>query len=112
MRRVFGMGITPMCARARRRCPEAAPARLPPPSTTGPWKPQDLHSRTIGLYRGQEIPILAGGKLYGRQLGFNVGALDLRTRRTSVNGGELASQNLRMSAAGGRPAATATPRSG
>jgi hypothetical protein len=63
----------------------------------GEGPPPDLlpfHSRTIGLYRGQEIPILAGGKLYGRQSGFNVGALDVLTRGTSVSGGELASQNL------------------
>jgi hypothetical protein len=64
---------------------------------SGEGPPPDLlpfHSRTIGLYRGQEIPILAGGKLYGRQSGFNVGVLDVETRRTSVNGGELAAQNL------------------
>jgi hypothetical protein len=63
----------------------------------GEGPPPDLlpfHSRTIGLYQGQEVPILAGAKLSGRQSGFNVGALDVETRRTSVNGSELASQNL------------------
>ena len=63
----------------------------------GEGPPPDLlpfHSRTIGLYRGQEIPILAGGKAYGRQSGFNIGALDVQTRDTTLNGGELSAQNL------------------
>jgi hypothetical protein len=63
----------------------------------GEGPPPDLlpfHSRTIGLYRGQEIPILAGAKLYGRQSGFNIGVLDVETRGTTLNEGELAAQNL------------------
>ncbi len=63
----------------------------------GQGPPPDLlpfHSRTIGLDGGQEVPILAGGKLSGRQSGFNIGALDVETRHTTLNGEELAAQNL------------------
>jgi hypothetical protein len=66
-------------------------------ASSGKGPPPDLlpfHSRTIGLYRGEEIPILAGGKVYGRQSGFNIGALDVQTRDKTLNGGELPAQNL------------------
>lgn len=70
-------------------------AGLPGGSGEGP--PPDLlpfHSRTIGLYQGQEVPILAGGKLYGRQSGFNIGVLDVQTRAATLSEGELGAQNL------------------
>jgi hypothetical protein len=51
-------------------------------------------SRSIGLRNGQEVPILFGLKMSGRQGGFNVGALDVQTRRTSLDEGPLAAQNL------------------
>ena len=58
---------------------------------------QDLipfFSRSIGLQNGQEVPILFGLKVSGRQGGFNVGALDVQTRHTSLDEGPLAAQNL------------------
>lgn len=36
-------------------------------------------SRRIGLLGGQEVPIIAGAKLVGRERGFNVGVLDVVT---------------------------------
>jgi hypothetical protein len=63
----------------------------------GPGGPPDLlpfHSRTIGLYRGEEVPILAGAKVTGRQSGYNVGFLDVQTRTTTLKGGDLEAQNL------------------
>ena len=51
-------------------------------------------SRTVGLLNGQEVPILFGLKVSGRQAGYNVGALDVQTRRTTLDEGPLASQNL------------------
>ncbi len=63
----------------------------------GEGPPPDLlpfHSRTIGLYRGEEVPILAGAKVTGRQSGYNIGFLDVQTRTTTLKGGELEAQNL------------------
>ena len=37
------------------------------------------HSRQIGIAGGQEIPIIAGGKLTGRAAGWNVGLLNVQT---------------------------------
>jgi Domain of unknown function (DUF5916) len=51
-------------------------------------------SRSVGLLNGQEVPILFGLKLSGRQSGFNVGALDVQTRHATLDQGPLASQNL------------------
>jgi hypothetical protein len=51
-------------------------------------------SRKIGLLNGQEVPILFGAKITGRQSGFNIGALDVETRRTSLDEGTLPAQNL------------------
>lgn len=51
-------------------------------------------SRTVGLYEGEEVPILVGAKLSGRHSGFNVGVLDVQTRQTTLDEGELGSQNL------------------
>jgi hypothetical protein len=58
---------------------------------------QDLvpfFSRSIGLLNGQEVPILCGLKVSGRQAGFNVGVLDVQTRDTTLEEGPLAAQNL------------------
>jgi hypothetical protein len=63
----------------------------------GQGPPPDLlpfFSRTIGLYRGQEVPILAGAKVSGRQSGYNIGVLDVQTRDSTVRDGDLAAQNL------------------
>jgi hypothetical protein len=51
-------------------------------------------SRTVGLLNGQEVPILLGLKLSGRQSGWNVGLLDVQARRTTLEEGPLAPQNL------------------
>jgi hypothetical protein len=56
-------------------------------------------SRRIGLYQGQEVPILFGGKITGRQSHFNVGLLDVQTGHADIrneDGGSfrLAGQNL------------------
>jgi len=51
-------------------------------------------SRSIGLLNGQEVPILVGLKVSGRQAGLNVGALDVQTRDTTLEEGPLAAQNL------------------
>jgi Domain of unknown function (DUF5916) len=51
-------------------------------------------SRSIGLLNGQEVPILVGLKVTGRQAGLNVGVLDVQTRETTLEEGSLAAQNL------------------
>jgi len=51
-------------------------------------------SRSIGLLSGQEVPILFGLKVTGRQAGLNVGVLDVQTRDTTLEEGSLAGQNL------------------
>ena len=51
-------------------------------------------SRTVGLLNGQEVPILFGLKVSGRQAGLNVGLLDVQTRRTTLDEGPLSPQNL------------------
>ncbi len=42
-------------------------------------------SRRIGLYQGEEVPVLAGAKLIGRQGPYNIGFLDVQTRDLSDN---------------------------
>jgi hypothetical protein len=67
------------------------------PATTGMGPPPDLvpfFSRTIGLLEGQEVPVLLGVKVSGRQSGFNVSVLDVQTRQATLEGGELPGQNL------------------
>jgi hypothetical protein len=51
-------------------------------------------TRTVGLLNGQEVPLLFGLKVSGRPSGYNIGALDVQTRRTTLEEGPLASQNL------------------
>jgi hypothetical protein len=51
-----------------------------------------FYSRRIGLYRGEEVPVLAGLKLSGRVERWNVGLLDVETRRVDDLG--LDRQNL------------------
>lgn len=51
-----------------------------------------FYSRRIGLYQGQEVPILAGLKLSGRVGRWNVGGLDVETGRLDELG--LGRQNL------------------
>ncbi len=58
---------------------------------------QDLipfFSRSVGLLNGQEVPILFGLKVSGRQAGLNVGVLDVQTRDMTLEAGPLAAQNL------------------
>jgi hypothetical protein len=66
-------------------------------ATAGPGGPPDLvpfFSRTIGLLEGQEVPILLGAKVSGRQSGFNIGVLDVQTRPATLDAAELPGQNL------------------
>ena len=58
------------------------------------WDPDLLpfFSRRIGLYEGQEVPILAGGKITGRQSRYNIGFLDVQTGHKDDLG--LPAQNL------------------
>jgi Domain of unknown function (DUF5916) len=51
-------------------------------------------SRTVGLLNGQEVPILFGLKVSGRESGLNIGLLDVQTRRTTLDEGPLSPQNL------------------
>ena len=51
-------------------------------------------SRSVGLLNGQEVPILFGLKVSGRQAGLNVGLLDVETRHSSLDEGPLSAQNL------------------
>ncbi len=52
-------------------------------------------SRSIGLLAGQEVPLLVGTKLVGRERGFNVGVLDVQTQETDIDGfGTVSPQNL------------------
>ena len=47
-------------------------------------------SRRIGLFNGNEIPILMGGKVNGRIGKTSFGGLAMRTRNTTVNGDDFA----------------------
>src|SRR5262249_57773084 len=47
-----------------------------------------------GLLNGQEVSLLLGLKVTGRQAGLNIGALDVQTRETALAEGPLAAQNL------------------
>ena len=51
-------------------------------------------SRTVGLLHEQEVPILLGLKVSGRTSGYNIGFLDVQTRRATIEEGPVASQNL------------------
>jgi hypothetical protein len=52
-------------------------------------------SRRIGLLAGEEVPILVGTKLVGREHGFNLGVLDVQTRETEIEElGTLSTENL------------------
>ena len=51
-------------------------------------------SRRIGLYAGREVPILVGGKIAGRQSGFNIGLLDVQTDSVNEDGIHVDGQNL------------------
>jgi hypothetical protein len=59
-----------------------------------PWHPDLLpfFSRRIGLYEGQEVPIIAGAKMIGRQSRYNIGFLDVQTNK--VGDMNLSRQNL------------------
>jgi hypothetical protein len=50
------------------------------------WHPDLLpfFSRRIGLYEDQEVPILFGSKLTGRQSHFNIGLLDVQTGHADI----------------------------
>ena len=51
-------------------------------------------SRRIGLLGGEEVPILAGAKLVGREKDFNVGFLDVQTQRADIGEETVPGQNL------------------
>ncbi|HEY3382018.1 MAG TPA: DUF5916 domain-containing protein [Vicinamibacterales bacterium] len=49
-------------------------------------------SRRLGLNAGEQVPILAGAKVIGRQADYNIGILDVQTRR--LEDASLDGQNL------------------
>lgn len=51
-------------------------------------------SRRIGLYQGNEVPILAGGKLNGRIGKTSFGGLTMSTRQLDYEGGSLPGTNM------------------
>jgi hypothetical protein len=54
-------------------------------------------SRRIGLLEGQEVPIMVGAKVVGRQSDYNIGVLDVQTRAVDdfgMSGNPLPGQNL------------------
>jgi hypothetical protein len=52
-------------------------------------------SRRIGLLAGEEVPIIAGAKLTGREKGFNIGFMDVVTRSVDNSEyGQVDRQNL------------------
>jgi hypothetical protein len=46
-----------------------------------------FYSRRIGLYEGQEVPIVAGGRVTGRSGPYSVGVMDIETDRASLPSG-------------------------
>ena len=50
-----------------------------------------FHSRRIGVFSGEEVPILAGVRITGKAGGWNIGALNMQTRRLGDLG--LAAEN-------------------
>ncbi len=57
-----------------------------------------FYSRRIGLYNGQEIPLIAAGKVSGRVGPYSVGIINVQSERTDLSGsngsaGELPSTN-------------------
>jgi hypothetical protein len=69
---------------------EIAGLRVSPRSTLLPF-----FSRRIGLLAGEEVPIIAGAKLTGREKGFNIGFLDVYTGGVdNQEYGEVDRQNL------------------
>jgi len=51
-------------------------------------------SRRIGLYAGNEVPILAGGKINGRIGKTSFGGLAMRTRSTQINGASFSPSTM------------------
>ncbi|MEM6844328.1 MAG: DUF5916 domain-containing protein [Bacteroidota bacterium] len=51
-------------------------------------------SRRVGLYQGNEVPILAGGKLNGRLGKTAFGGLAMRTRSVTINDAELPASTM------------------
>jgi hypothetical protein len=69
---------------------EIAGLRVSPRSTLLPF-----FSRRIGLLAGEEVPIIAGAKLTGREKGFNIGFLDVYTGSVDNHEyGQVDRQNL------------------
>ena len=62
-------------------------------SSSGRMGPRVIgfHSRSIGIFDGGEVPILAGARLTGKAGGWNVGVLDMQTDSVASSG--LSSQN-------------------
>ena len=62
-------------------------------SSSGRYGPRVIgfHSRSIGIFRRSEVPILAGVRLTGKAGGWNIGALDMQTG--AVDGLSLGTQN-------------------
>jgi hypothetical protein len=69
---------------------EIAGLRTSPRSTLLPF-----FSRRIGLLAGEEVPIVAGAKLVGREKGFNIGFMDVVTGSVDNSDyGQVDRQNL------------------
>ena len=51
-------------------------------------------SRRVGLYNGNEVPILAGGKINGRVGKTAFGGMTMHTRKTMINGEDLSSSTM------------------
>jgi Domain of unknown function (DUF5916)/Carbohydrate family 9 binding domain-like len=49
-----------------------------------------FYSRRIGLYDGQEVPIIAGGRVTGRSGPYSVGVMNIETDRATVTPGPAA----------------------
>jgi hypothetical protein len=46
-----------------------------------------FYSRRIGLYDGQEVPIVAGGRVTGRAGPYSIGVMDVETDQTTLSSG-------------------------
>lgn len=60
-----------------------------------PGGPQRLfQSRRIGIYEGRPVPLLGGARLTGRLGNWELGAIGMQTRETTVDGDDVPSENF------------------
>jgi hypothetical protein len=62
--------------------------------TTDALTPILFHSRTIGLNQGRQVPIWGGGRLTGRAGRYEIGLLDIQTKRDDI--GNIESTNFQV----------------